>query len=475
MSVAHIINRNAARSGGGSQGSNKNRPFDSVIPPTLRRVPGLGQRSWPVPVGISAGILFLLAFSLMNNGKHLIYDDIISYSEVKDVTGRTCLAHAPISTVIPLGSTMGTSDCSYSWGQGWNKNSGIRRSTTTNVQAQLQELVSKWSYDKRVENLMAHWPNTLGSKGGGRRRRVLDVGMGQGPWGAAMLGSPELDLEYYVGLDPDVCPPIHARTRDTKVPRKGSERQCAKGYNLKSYPNLTLAEEGIMLACTGENKYHSFEMTGLEMMAAYPDRLALLPGTFETLINQLQLMVFDIIILNTVTEHLSQLQPVFEGLWELMGKGCAKDGTVLIDHHNYMDYSGHHGFPKLAKELETAPQEMLELADWGHLSDDASQSQNPSLNRVRPGDLQALLNVYFDCRCERSYVAQAEKDRLTTERRAHFTKLGFDVELELFTKHLYFECKRRERQYNPAILKQLNLYHSPLDGSYQPQPFTNCA
>jgi hypothetical protein len=395
-------------------------------------------------------------------------------NSVVDVTGRTCLARAPLSNVFLPESTIGSGNCSYSWGQGWQQQQQQQQSQQQSqqqqpqpqkeeLQSRLKALIKEWKYDNRVKNVMKHWPGRIG-----KGKRVLDVGMGQGPWGAAMLAVAE--LEYYVGLDPDVCPPIHAKTRDTSVPRMGSQRQCILAYNLtQDDPDPVQME-----ACIGKNKYHSFQLTGLQMMAAYPNQLALLPGTFETLSDKLQSMVFDVILLNTVTEHLQQLRPVFEGLWQLMGHGCAQDATVLIDHHNYMDYGGHHGFPKSVKDLETAPPEMLELADWGHLRDDASQSQNPSLNRVRPGDLQALLHVYFQCTCVRTKVGPAEKDRLTPEARRRFTDLGFDVEMELFTKHVLFTCTRRDAPKNIEILDRLKLYHSPLDGSYQPQPFIDC-
>jgi hypothetical protein len=430
---------------------------------------------------LRAGLLLLIVFLALNvnnnRNSNLATNDFLTsaagsarvppFPTVVDVAGRTCLNQAPLSNVFAPGSTLGSGNCSYSWGQGWHSptSSTLQQdnSHVAALQSRLKELIKEWKFDNKLRMVRKYWPNRIESG-----KRVLDVGMGQGPWGAAMLST--VDLEYYVGLDPDVCPPIQARTRDSSVKRKGSYRQCLKAYNLTSETE----DPERMEACVGKNKYHFFELTGMQMMAAYPNRLALLPGTFETLSDQLQSMVFDIILLNTVTEHLTQLRPVFEGLYQLMGSGCSKDATVLIDHHNYADYGGHHGFPKTPAELADAAPELKELADWGHLTDDASQSQNPSLNRVRAGDLQALLNVYFDCSCIRTYCTQAERDRMTPEKRLHFETLGFDIDMELFTKHIKWSCTRRDAPLNPSILDKLNLYHSPLDGSYQPEPFTNC-
>ena len=209
-------------------------------------------------------------------------------------------------------------------------------------------------------------------------------------------------------------------------------------------------------------------------MQAYPGRLALLPGTFETLNPQLSRIVFDYAMLITVTEHLDQLRSVIEGLWAMLGK-CSQSAEILIDHHNYYSYNGHHGYPRSAKEMEANMKPaMLELADWGHIQSDASVASDKTLNRVRPGDLQALVNVYFDCTCLCKRIPEDEVARMTAEKSQHFARLGFEVQRELFARHIHMDCKRRLIPVNPAILDNLDLFHPSMDGLYRAQPMMNC-
>jgi hypothetical protein len=362
------------------------------------------------------------------------------------VVQSQCLAKAPVTSIFATDETIGTnSNCSYSLNN--------LPAFSISLKEKVQLAVRAWGYEKKVR--------TLAKKLEGKR--LLDVGMGQGPWGAALI---DQGLQYYVGLDPDVCPPVHARTRDPTFPRKGSELQCMKAYNVTDSNDPKVQE------CTGgEKKYRPFDVTGLEMMAAHPGKLALLPGTFETLHAQLKTIHFDAILLKTVTEHLSELNAVFAGLWELMSH-CSAGATVIIDHHNYYSFSGHHGYPTNAQEAAKASPELLELADWGHVHPDASQAKKFTLNHVRPGDLQAVLDIYFDCSCEAQEVAEAERNRLKPERKAHLEKLGFDVTNELFTNHMYFECQRRSKLRQQNRVDQMVLHHPPLDGSYKPQRMT---
>ena len=347
--------------------------------------------------------------------------------------------------------TIGLGHCSFQWGS-----ISQVASSGSPSRDKIQDTIANWQYDKRASKFSARFAG----------KRVLDVGMGQGPWGAALLGKSST-MQYYIGLDPAVCPPTRAMTRDPNVPSGGKLLQCAKAYPRPDNLNN-------LVECLGKNKYHSFPVTGIEMMQAYPGKLALLPGTFETLNPQLSRIVFDYAMLNTVTEHLNHLQPVIEGLWMILGK-CSQLAEVLINHHNYYSYTGHHGYPHSVKEMEanTKP-ELLELADWGHIQSDASVAIDTSLNRVRPGDLQALVNVYFDCTCFCKRITEDEVARMTAEKYRHFARMGFDVQQELFANHIYMECKRRPKPVNAGILDNLELFHPPLDGSYQAQPMMNC-
>ena len=364
----------------------------------------------------------------------------------------SCITENPLSTMFDKDDTIGLGNCSFHWGSSTQNVSGSGPSRD-----KIQDTIANWQYDKRVSKLSARFAG----------KRVLDVGMGQGPWGAALLGKSPT-MQYYIGLDPAVCPPSHARTRDPNIPRGGKMLQCIKAYGTHDIMDPRIVE------CIGKNKYHSFPITGIQMMQAYPGRLALLPGTFETLNPQLSRIVFDYAMLITVTEHLDQLRSVIEGLWAMLGK-CSQSAEILIDHHNYYSYNGHHGYPRSAKEMEANMKpEMLELADWGHIQSDASVASDKTLNRVRPGDLQALVNVYFDCTCFCNRIPEDEVARMTAEKFQHFARLGFEVQRELFARHIHMDCKRRLIPVNPAILDNLDLFHPPMDGLYRAQPMMNC-
>ena len=109
-----------------------------------------------------------------------------------------------------------------------------------------------------------------------RNKNVLDVGMGQGPIGVAAL---EAGVATYTGLDPALSIDRHARTRDKSVGHMdGSGSSCHTPCSLSN-------ASATCRACRERvaSKYRNFPFTGLEMMAAYPNRLVLLPGTFESI------------------------------------------------------------------------------------------------------------------------------------------------------------------------------------------------
>lgn len=388
------------------------------------------------------------------------YTEDISFILADPVTIESipagCKAEVPItSALFDLNERIGNDmeqNCSYTL-------SDLPTTAVTVLQQQVRDAVKVWGYDKKVDFKKKPLTALLDA------RRLLDLGMGQGPWGAAMLSNPKLNLEYYVGLDPAVCPPIHARTRDMKVKRKGKQLQCQKAYG------TTNTTDPRVLSCTGGlAKYHPFPVNGLEMMAAYPGQVALLPGTFETLHSKLSKVVFDAVLVKTVTEHLEHLHSVFEGLWELLGH-CSSHATIVIDHHNYYSYDGHHGYPQSSEQLnENPPPEMLELADWGHINPEASVAADRTLNRVRPGDLQALLNVYFDCECMQSPIPKIDEKRFDSAMESRLSKLGF-ARHEFMAKHIYFQCNRRAEPLKPELVQTMILHHPPMDGSYRAQPF----
>lgn len=116
------------------------------------------------------------------------------------------------------------------------------------------------------------------------------------------------------------------------------------------------------------------------------------------------------------------------------------------------------------------------------------------MNRVRPGDFQALVQVYFDCTCQGIPVGPRELDRFFSDasststtstststtsnndvprrRREQLEARGFSRQ-ELLLNHILLDCRRKSIVYEQDVQwinDQLQLYRPPLDGSYIPQP-----
>merc|ERR1712048_1072774 len=114
-----------------------------------------------------------------------------------------------------------------------------------------------------------------------------------------------------------------------------------------------------------ESKYQTFPYTGVQMMRAYNGKISLLPGTFETLKGSglLQLGMFDVATLWSVTEHLPDNHLVLRGIFEWL----QPDKYLLISHHNYYGYDGHHGTPRTPADYVPSNPLHSETGQWKHL------------------------------------------------------------------------------------------------------------
>jgi hypothetical protein len=455
-------------------------------------------------------------------------------TEGSNHTTTTCLDRIPLTSLFGMTQSIGGGEgddptsCAYDFGdtllQTMQAGNGM-----VALRDALDTALHRFQYTKKVKPLLA----TVKGK------RVLDIGMGAGgPWyGAALLAG---GVTYYVGTEPNSCPTRPTPTRNPHYPKRPTEWQCRKECNLTTTKRTTTStststttsslhseEDEIddniaqyLEQCTGGSKmYRNFPLTGLQMMAAYPGYMALLPGTLETLSSSsssyhLSSITFDYILLKTVTEHVDDLHRMIRTLWHLM-EPCSSTAHIKMDHHNFYGYSGHHGFPGSVYQAEysnktrtednhtTTLMELgnfMELADWGHVWYPSNQQQHPqyptttlsniasdpTLNRVRPGDLQALAQVYFDCTCQGIPVGHRELDRFFADsftssedtddvprrRREQLEARGFSRQ-ELLLNHILLDCRRKPIVYEQDVQwinDQLQLYRPPLDGSYIPQP-----
>lgn len=183
---------------------------------------------------------------------------------------------------------------------------------------------------------------------------------------------------------------------------------------------------------------------------------------------------FDAATLRTVTEHLQDVHGVLKGIHSMLKPGQ----NLHFDHHNYYGYDGHHTDPQSPKQMDTlAPDSPIRACGhWGHLDEACPSFDKEGLNRLRLGDLVALVNIYFeDCYHETTigggHNKQEDIDSLEAAFQKHkdaLLKRGF-VEEELKISHYKASCKARAEPAAAYWIEKANLWHPPTDGSYTPQ------
>jgi len=293
-----------------------------------------------------------------------------------------------------------------------------------------------------------------------KARRLLDVGMGQGPFGVVAL---ENGFKQYTGVDPALCINKNARTRNRKISHTMKRAQC------DAKKHVAPAEYAACSRLLNE-KYMNFPFTGIEMMQGYGGHLQLIPGTFETVADSGFLKVggYDLATLFTVTEHLQDIRGVLEGIHKYTGPGA----SLFFDHQAYYGYSGHHGSPGTPEEYKANPYEKMnkDCGQWRHLNPTCPAFSDKGLNRVRLSDLLGLLDVYFsDCKWA-AKVQPGTNQALDSKLMAEYEKRGFE-KAELLISHYHGLCKRRPTKSKVAEkkIKASVFFHPPTDGSYKPR------
>jgi len=311
----------------------------------------------------------------------------------------------------------------------------------------------RWKYYDQVKGWWSSFKNMS----------VLDVGMGQGPVGAVAL---EYVLRY-TGLDPAICIDKPSCTRDRRIKSTRGKTQCLLEQESpeciglgRTCPKFTACSQ------VEVDKYKKFPFTGLQMMQAYGPRLELLPGTFETL-NGTQFLVrgsYDVVFMHTVTEHLPDLLGVFQGIFDLTLPGQ----KFFNLHHNFYGFGGHHAWPATVSQFDRNSVGQRDFALWQHLTPGSPAARDHNLNRVRLGDLLAVMDVYFDCHVKVTVLPGVEV-LLTPELLANLTRSGF-FKRELLIETCKMDCTRRSVPHQPDRLRDRVLHHPALDGSYTPHP-----
>ncbi|ABD56580.1 Methyltransferase type 12 [Jannaschia sp. CCS1] len=133
--------------------------------------------------------------------------------------------------------------------------------------------------------------------------------------------------------------------------------------------------------------------------------------------------VFDIAVMHNVTEHLQNIESVFESIALRLKPG----GKVLYNHHNFFCWNGHHQPPKRVSKIDLTDAAQQEMVDWGHVEYEPTPDHYIArgLNRIRLDDLIALTERFFDIEVceERPSRPETGLGRLTDEIRQKYPYL----------------------------------------------------
>lgn len=129
-------------------------------------------------------------------------------------------------------------------------------------------------------------------------------------------------------------------------------------------------------------------------------------------------------------------------------------------------FDGHHGTPKSPPEINKADKSQSEHAMWRHIEPSAGAYSAPSLNRVRLGDLMAMLGVYFQCDWAVG-VLRAGDGAMSLSILGPLIKRGFSF-AEPMTRRAYLACERRGLPSAAAWLGSAKWHHPGTGGSYTP-------
>lgn len=176
-------------------------------------------------------------------------------------------------------------------------------------------------------------------------------------------------------------------------------------------------------------QYEHFGATPREVMQRMP-RMRLVPGTFEDIAPDEK---FDVIVLHNVTEHLLNIETVFEGIKERL----QPNGRVLYHHHNFYCWNGHHLPPRTIDQIDESDPAQRELMDWNHLAFDPPEGHYISygLNKIRLDELKELTERLFDVEVWQEILPKESEGlgRLTDEILARYPQYA---ERELTVKNV---------------------------------------
>ncbi|MDY7110139.1 MAG: class I SAM-dependent methyltransferase [Planctomycetota bacterium] len=248
---------------------------------------------------------------------------------------------------------------------------------------------------RAVEFDYLSWPRKIA--GDVRGLDVLDVGCGTGLHAVGFL---VVGVRSYTGMDPIL---------DLHDDRSKNLRKRTK---------------------------ESFGWTPAQVQQRLP-RVELISGTFEQVAPD---KTFDIAVLHNVSEHLINIEEVFQGVWQRL----RPEGRILFNHHNYYCWNGHHQPPKFVAEIDPGDPQQRKFLDWNHLDLDpeTEASLAGKLNRIRLDEIRALTEKYFEVESWEEIPSGPDRGagRLTDEIRRRFPRYS---EREFTVQNVLCRARRR--------------------------------
>lgn len=165
----------------------------------------------------------------------------------------TCLRLASLTNEIPNSPWLRDgSNCSKPM-----RPESLPRAEADKLKQKIADVSKTWGY--KWEGFYAQF----------KGNHVLDVGMGQGPWGVAALTSG--NWLKYTGMDPAICINQFAKTRDHAVGHTSSRASCKAHLQSPACQGKDKGscEEYVKCASLLDSKYKPFPFTGLQMMQAF--------------------------------------------------------------------------------------------------------------------------------------------------------------------------------------------------------------
>lgn len=246
------------------------------------------------------------------------------------------LAEADHEQIMALGQEVTAADTSAALTLSYIIHNGPQKEKTVKSLVKIYDVACEIGHDK--------WPQQVSSLV--RSKDVLDYGCGTTLYGAVLRAH---GARRYVGIDPRVD--LDRTSYRSRIEKKTVKRSISLNNILAIIDNLD---------------YYGYDIQAEQQ--------------------------FDVILMHTVTEHLSDVDSTFARLSQFLRPG----GQMWFLHDNFYGWAGHHLAPHSVRAFDPNNPDHQRYADWAHVSNDINDDTFGDLNRIRLDDLKTVTSKYFD-------------------------------------------------------------------------------